>query len=66
LILKDKSGKPAMNLSGIVVQPQPLTTIYPSGSIEANEQVEILSVYHQESALILQEGSNVRKDNFTL
>jgi hypothetical protein len=40
---QDKSGKPAMNLSGIVVQPQPLTIYYPSGSIEANEQVEILS-----------------------
>lgn len=61
---KDKAGKPkAMRLSGIVVQPQTFdNNLSLSGSIEANEQVEIRSeVSGIVESINFQEGSNVSK-----
>ncbi|HEY4617269.1 MAG TPA: efflux RND transporter periplasmic adaptor subunit [Flavobacterium sp.] len=61
---KDKNGKPkAMRLSGIVVQPQTFdNNLSLSGSIEANEQVEIRSeVSGIVESINFQEGSNVSK-----
>jgi membrane fusion protein (multidrug efflux system) len=61
---KNKSGKPkAMHLSGIVVQPQSFdNNLSLSGSIEANEQVEIRSeVSGIVESINFQEGSNVSK-----
>ncbi|WP_369753715.1 efflux RND transporter periplasmic adaptor subunit [Flavobacterium sp. WC2409] len=60
----DKSGKPkAMRLSGIVVQPQTFdNNLSLSGSIEANEQVEIRSeVSGIVESINFQEGTNVSK-----
>ncbi|MBC5838078.1 efflux RND transporter periplasmic adaptor subunit [Flavobacterium muglaense] len=60
----DKSGKSkAMRLSGIVVQPQSFdNNLSLSGSIEANEQVEIRSeVSGIVESINFQEGSNVTK-----
>jgi membrane fusion protein (multidrug efflux system) len=61
---KDKGGKPkAMRLSGIVVQPESFdNNLSLSGSIEANEQVEIRSeVSGIVESINFQEGSNVSK-----
>jgi len=61
---KDKGGKPkAMRLSGIVVQPQSFdNNLSLSGSLEANEQVEIRSeVSGIVESINFQEGSNVSK-----
>jgi membrane fusion protein (multidrug efflux system) len=61
---KDKGGKAkAMSLSGIVVQPQTFdNNLSLSGSIEANEQVEIRSeVSGIVESINFQEGSNVSK-----
>lgn len=61
---KDIAGKPkAMRLSGIVVQPQTFdNNLSLSGSIEANEQVEIRSeVSGIVESINFQEGSNVSK-----
>ena len=60
----DKSGKkPAMTVSGIVVEPQSFSnTISLSGSIEANENVEIRSeVSGIVETISFTEGSNVSK-----
>lgn len=59
-----KSGKPkAMRLSGIVVQPETFdNNLSLSGSIEANEQVEIRSeVSGIVESINFQEGSNISK-----
>lgn len=59
-----KSGKPAaMRLAGIVVQPQTFeNNLSLSGSIEANEQVEIRSeVSGIVESINFQEGTNVSK-----
>lgn len=61
---KDNGGKPkAIRLSGIVVQPQTFeNNLSLSGSIEANEQVEIRSeVSGIVESINFQEGSYVRK-----
>lgn len=61
---KDKAGKPkAIRLTGIVVQPQTFdNNLSLSGSIEANEQVEIRSeVSGIVESINFQEGSNVSK-----
>ena len=61
---KDKSGKSkTMNLSGIVVQPQNFdNNLVLSGSIEANEQIEIRSeVSGIVESINFIEGSNVNK-----
>ncbi|MGO4821624.1 MULTISPECIES: efflux RND transporter periplasmic adaptor subunit [unclassified Flavobacterium] len=61
---KEKGGKPkAMRLSGIVVQPQSFdNNLSLSGSLEANEQVEIRSeVSGIVESINFQEGSNVSK-----
>lgn len=60
----DKSGKkPAMTVSGIVVEPQSFSnTISLSGSIEANENVEIRSeVSGIVEKIFFSEGANVSK-----
>lgn len=61
---KEKDGKgKAMNVSGIVVEPQTFdNNLSLSGSIEANEQVEIRSeVSGIVEGIYFQEGSNVSK-----
>ena len=61
---KGKDGKnPAMDVSGIVVQPQTFdNNLSLSGSIEANEQVEIRSeVSGIVEGIYFKEGSNVTK-----
>src|SRR3970040_1364937 len=61
---KDKDGKSKpMNVSGIVVEPQSFdNNLSLSGSIEANEQVEIRSeVSGIVEGIYFQEGSNVSK-----
>jgi membrane fusion protein (multidrug efflux system) len=61
---KEKGGKPkAMRLSGIVVQPESFdNNLSLSGSLEANEQVEIRSeVSGIVESINFQEGSNVSK-----
>jgi len=60
---KDKGMNKAMNVSGIVVEPQTFdNNLSLSGSIEANEQVEIRSeVSGIVEGIYFQEGSNVSK-----
>ncbi|MFV8343294.1 efflux RND transporter periplasmic adaptor subunit [Flavobacterium sp. XS2P39] len=60
---KDKGMNKAMNVSGIVVAPQTFdNNLSLSGSIEANEQVEIRSeVSGIVEGIYFQEGSNVSK-----
>lgn len=60
---KDKGKNKAMNVSGIVVEPQTFdNNLSLSGSIEANEQVEIRSeVSGIVEGIYFQEGSNVSK-----
>jgi membrane fusion protein (multidrug efflux system) len=59
----NKSGKAkVMRLAGIVVQPDNILSL--SGSIEANEQVEIRSEVSGLVEINFQEGSNVSKDNY--
>ncbi|MFV8327077.1 efflux RND transporter periplasmic adaptor subunit [Flavobacterium sp. ZS1P14] len=61
---KDKNGKDkTMNVSGIVAKPQTFdNNLSLSGSIEANEQVEIRSeVSGIVESIYFQEGSNVNK-----
>jgi membrane fusion protein (multidrug efflux system) len=63
----NKSGKAkVMRLAGIVVQPETFDNILSlSGSIEANEQVEIRSeVSGLVESINFQEGSNVSKGNY--
>jgi membrane fusion protein (multidrug efflux system) len=61
----NKSGKAkVMRLAGIVVQPETFDNILSlSGSIEANEQVEI-QVSGLVESINFQEGSNVSKGNY--
>ena len=60
---KDKGMNKTMNVSGIVVEPQTFdNNLSLSGSIEANEQVEIRSeVSGIVEGIYFQEGSNVSK-----
>ncbi|MFV5703132.1 efflux RND transporter periplasmic adaptor subunit [Flavobacterium sp. XS2P12] len=60
---KDKGMNKTMNVSGIVVEPQTFdNNLSLSGSIEANEQVEIRSeVSGIVEGIYFQEGSNVNK-----
>jgi membrane fusion protein (multidrug efflux system) len=59
----NKSGKAkVMRLAGIVVQPDNILSL--SGSIEANEQVEIRSEVSGLVEINFQEGSNVSKGNY--
>jgi membrane fusion protein (multidrug efflux system) len=65
----NKSGKAkVMRLAGIVVQPETFDNILSlSGSIEANEQVEIRSeVSGLVESINFQEGSNVSKGQLLL
>ncbi len=56
-------GMPAMRVNGIVVQPQEFAnTLSVTGSIEANEQVEIRGrSFRAVRSISFQEGSNVKK-----
>lgn len=59
----DKGKKPAMNVSGVVVHPQPFeNNLSLSGSIDANEQVEIRSeVSGIVEGIYFKEGATVSK-----